>query len=73
MSREIIDLIFFPIAVFIARLWSRWEHRKAKHMMEQSSKDITEIKIYINGELEKKLEQAREEGRQEVLKSIDKK
>lgn len=51
--------------VVIGRVMSHFEHKETK-------KSVTEIKVYINGELEKKLEQAREEGRQEILKTKNK-
>lgn len=57
------DEFWKSLAVIIpAILGSRWlshiEHKK-------TGRDISEIKISLNGELEKRLEQAREQGRQE--------
>ena len=57
-----------PALVIIGRLWSMWEHRKTGKGVKQNTKDIQEIKISINGELEKRIEAAREEGRQEERK-----
>lgn len=60
-----IAAIATPSLVVIGRLWSMWEHRQTGKSVRKTERDITEIKISINGELEKRVEQAREEGRQE--------
>lgn len=43
-----------------SRILSHFEHKK-------SNKDVNEIKFYINGDLQKRLDEAREQGRQEIL------
>lgn len=45
-------------AILAGRLWSMFEHKK-------TGKEVNQIRIYFNGEMEKKLEEAREEGRRE--------
>jgi len=54
-----------PALVIIGRLWSMIEHRKTGKAVKKTEKDIMEIKISINGELEKRIEAAKEEGRKE--------
>lgn len=61
-----------PIFIFIGRLLSHFEHkrtekrvRKTEEGVKKTDADVMELKFYMNGELQKKLEQAREEGRQE--------
>lgn len=63
MTNELATIVIGGI-IFANRLWSAWEHKSTK-------KDVTEIKIMFNGEMDKKLEQAREEGRQEERKKKD--
>lgn len=53
MTREVIEIIILGGWVLINRIWSHYEHRKGRE-------DIREIKIYMNGELQRKLEQARD-------------
>lgn len=59
---EFLKLAATIMAIVGARLWSRWEHHKGQ---KQQVKDILEIKLSLNGELERRLEEAREQGRQE--------
>lgn len=54
-----------PLFVFIGRLISHLEHKKTEKSVKKTDADIMEIKLYMNGELAKKLEQARQEGRDE--------
>ena len=54
MANEIITIA----VIFALRLWSAWEHKK-------TSAKVNRIEISLNGELEKRLEEAREQGRQE--------
>lgn len=44
--------------IVIGRVLSHFEHKK-------TGKQITEIKISINGEIERRMNEAREQGRQE--------
>lgn len=43
---------------FLSRLWSSFEHKK-------TARDVGDIRIYFNGEMERRLEEAKEQGRQE--------
>lgn len=54
-----------PIFIFIGRLLSHFEHKRTEKKVKKTDADVMELKFYMNGELQKKLEQAREEGRQE--------
>lgn len=56
-----------PLFVFLGRLWSHLEHRKTEKKVKKTETDVMQIKLYMNGELAKKLEEAREEGRQEEI------
>lgn len=49
-----------PALVILGRLWSMVEHKKTGKKVAQQQKDIMEIKISINGELEKRIQEARE-------------
>lgn len=60
MTAELQTTLEIIGAGILLRLWSMYEHRK-------SGRQVNEIHSILNGELEKKLEQAREEGRQEIL------
>lgn len=61
--------IIVPSAsVFIARIWSMIEHHKTKKAVKETDNDIKEIKIYINGETARKIEEARLQGIQEGIK-----
>lgn len=63
MSRELIEIMVFCGWVLVNRLWSHLEHKKGR-------KDIQEIRIYMNGEVERRLQEAYERGRaDERLKS----
>lgn len=55
-----------PLSVMIGRVFSHFEHK-------QTGKDVNEIKFYINGEAAKKIEDAREEGRQQAIKELQNK
>lgn len=57
MTKDIIEAVV-AIILIVRGVMSHREHRK-------TGKDVSEIKVYFNGELQKKIEQAREEGRQE--------
>lgn len=59
MSKEVWETIAVVASVIIARLWSMLEHRK-------TGKAISDIRIFINGEMLEKLERAKQEGRDEV-------
>lgn len=56
-----------PMFILISRLISHFEHKKTEKKVKKTDMDIMEIKLYINGELAKKLEQARQEGRDEEI------
>lgn len=56
---ELISSIVIIITGIILRLISHYEHK-------DTSKKVAEIYILMNGELQKKLEQARQDGRDEV-------
>lgn len=58
-----------PVCIFISRLISHFEHKRTEKKVKKTDADVMELKFYMNGELQKKLEQAREEGRQEGLDS----
>lgn len=60
MITEITTGITTAALVAFSRWLSSREHK-------QTEKQITEIHLILNGELQKKIEQAREEGRQEIL------
>lgn len=56
-DRDLIEAI--AGVILIGRgVMSHFEHR-------QTGKDVREIKFYINGNVDKRIEEAREEGRQE--------
>lgn len=52
------DFYFLLIAIFSSRIWSMIEHIVTR-------KRVDKIEVYVNGEMEKKLEEAKEQGRQE--------
>lgn len=62
MTNETHSIIEGIVAILLIGrgIMSHFEHKK-------TSTDVKEIKFYINGNLEKKLEEAKEEGRQEIL------
>lgn len=55
------ELITIGVIV-ILRLWSAIEHRSTGKEVKDNGRDIKEIKIYMNGELEKKLQEKYNEG-----------
>lgn len=65
MTNDIATIVITS-AIFAGRLWSAWEHKK-------TGKEVNEIKIYFNGEMQRRLDEAREQGRKEALKSKNKK
>lgn len=54
-------------AILASRIWSMIEHISSKRKTEKTERDVAQIKIYINGEMEKKLEEARQKGIQEGI------
>ena len=64
MTNEGVALIT-AVLVLGGRIWSMFEHRQTGKAVAKTDKDIMQIKIYINGELHRKLEEARQEGRDE--------
>ncbi len=65
MSDEIYKGGAIILSVLLSRLWSMWEHRK-------TGKQVQNIYYLMNGELTKKLAEAREEGKQEGIKEARK-
>ena len=57
-----------PLCILISRLFSHFEHKKTEKKVKKTDADITQIRLYINGELAKKIEEAKEEGRQEQMR-----
>lgn len=57
MTNETATLIVTGV-VAVSRILSHFEHKKTE-------KTASEIKIYINGEMEKKIAEAKEQGREE--------
>lgn len=57
-SAVIVPSIVAFLSVLLSRLWSMWEHKK-------TGQQVNKIYMIMNGELEKKLAEAREEGRNE--------
>lgn len=55
-----------PVLIILGRLWSMWEHRK-------TGKEVNEIRISINGVLDKRVADAKEEGRREATDEMNKK
>lgn len=53
MTDRIIEIAVVGLWVLISRIWSHIEHKKGRQ----------EIKIYMNGEMEKKVNEAYEKGR----------
>ena len=58
-------IIVPPLSVLLGRLWSMVEHIKTGKAVKKTDKDIMEIKVFINGEMERKLQEAKEQGRNE--------
>lgn len=54
-----------PAFIFISRLVSHFEHKKTEKRVRKTDEDVMEIKLFMNGEMQKKLDDAREEGREE--------
>jgi len=54
-----------PAFILISRLISHFEHKRTEKKVKKTDLDVMEIKLFMNGELQKKLDEAREEGRQE--------
>lgn len=59
-------IIVPPLSVLLSRLWSRKEHKS-------TTKKVNDIYFLINGDLQKRLKKAREEGRRQALKINKKK
>lgn len=63
------DIIEGAVAILLIGrgIMSHIEHKKNTKRVEENKKDTTEIKMFfnINGEMEKRLEQARQEGKQD--------
>ena len=58
MTNEFISTGIISLVVIASRVISHFEHKR-------TGKDIMEIKISINGELERRVSEANEKGRQE--------
>lgn len=54
-----------PALVLVGRLISHIEHRKTENRVKKTDDDVMEIKLFMNGEMQKKIDDAREEGRRE--------
>lgn len=50
--------IAIAVIIIVGRVMSHFEHKK-------TGKTVNDIKVFINGQREKDIEKAREEGRQE--------
>lgn len=50
-------------AVFVSRLWSNWEHRKSRAENKETSAQVNNIYMMVNGEMKKKLEEEYERGK----------
>lgn len=59
--------VLTPVFIFISRMISHFEHKKTEKKVKKTDADVMEIKLFMNGELAKKLQEAREQGRQEEI------
>lgn len=57
--------VLTPLLVLGSRFISHLEHKKTEKKVKKTDVDVMEIKLFMNGELQRKLDEAREEGRQE--------
>lgn len=68
MTNEL-STILIGAAIFAGRLWSAFEHKMTGKGVKENADDIREIKISLNGELEKRLQAEYERGVQDGKKS----
>lgn len=55
-------------SILASRIWSMFEHLSNKKEVRKNDEDIKDIKIYINGDTKKRIEEAKKAGIEEGIK-----